>query len=45
VLTGQLSAAEILAGFAIQAGWLAVALVLFTALWRAGVRRYSAVGG
>ena len=45
ILTGQLSAAEMWAGFAIQAGWLAVALALFTTLWRAGVKRYSAVGG
>jgi ABC-2 type transport system permease protein len=45
VLTGQLGAAEMWAGFAIQAGWLAVALALFAVLWRAGVRRYSAVGG
>jgi ABC-2 type transport system permease protein len=45
VLTGQLSEAEMLSGFAFQAGWLAVALALFVTLWRAGVRRYSAVGG
>ncbi|MBN1976350.1 MAG: ABC-2 family transporter protein [Anaerolineae bacterium] len=45
ILTGQLSAAETWAGFAIQAGWLAVALALFVVLWRAGVKRYSAVGG
>jgi ABC-2 type transport system permease protein len=45
VLTGQLGAAETWMGFAIQAGWLAVALVLFAMLWRAGVKRYSAVGG
>jgi ABC-2 type transport system permease protein len=45
VLTGQLSAGEVWAGFAAQAGWLCVALVLFAALWRAGLRRYSAVGG
>ena len=45
VLTGQLSTAEIWTGFAFQAGWLAVALVLFAILWRAGVKRYSAVGG
>ena len=45
VLTGQLSAAEVWIGFAIQIGWLAVALTLFAVLWRAGVRRYSAVGG
>jgi ABC-2 type transport system permease protein len=45
VLTGQLSAAEMWIGFAFQAGWLAVALALFAFLWRAGVKRYSAVGG
>jgi ABC-2 type transport system permease protein len=45
VLTGQLSTGEIWTGFAIQAGWLATALIAFTVLWRAGVRRYSAVGG
>jgi viologen exporter family transport system permease protein len=45
VLTGQLSAGEVAAGFAAQAGWLCVALALFAALWRAGLRRYSAVGG
>ncbi|MBN1812847.1 MAG: ABC-2 family transporter protein [Anaerolineae bacterium] len=45
VLAGQLSAAEAWTGFAIQAGWLAVALILFAVLWRTGVKRYSAVGG
>jgi ABC-2 type transport system permease protein len=45
VLTGQLNAGEVWAGFAVQAGWLVVALALFAALWRAGLRRYSAVGG
>jgi len=45
VLTGQLSAAELRTGFAFQAGWLLVALVVFVVVWRTGVRRYSAVGG
>jgi ABC-2 type transport system permease protein len=45
VLTGQLNAGQVWAGFAVQAGWLVVALALFAALWRAGLRRYSAVGG
>jgi len=45
VLTGQLGATEMWTGFAIQAGWLAAALIAFAVLWRAGVRRYSAVGG
>jgi ABC-2 type transport system permease protein len=45
VLAGQLTPAEIGAGLAIQTTWLGVALLLFVALWRAGLRRYSAVGG
>jgi ABC-2 type transport system permease protein len=45
VLTGQLDPAELWTGFAFQAGWLAVALVLFVTLWRTGLKRYSAVGG
>jgi len=32
-------------GFALQAAWLLVALGLYASLWRAGLRRYSAVGG
>ncbi|MBN1891069.1 MAG: ABC-2 family transporter protein, partial [Thermoflexales bacterium] len=45
VLCGHLSGAELWTGLAFQAGWLAVALVLYTVMWRTGVRRYSAVGG
>jgi ABC-2 type transport system permease protein len=45
VLTGQLSVSDLATGFAVQASWLAVALALFATLWRAGVKRYSAVGG
>ena len=45
VLTGQVSGPDLWTGFAIQAGWLAVAVALFVTLWRTGVRRYSAVGG
>jgi ABC-2 type transport system permease protein len=45
VVTGQLDAAGLRAGFAVQAGWLLVAVVLFVVLWRAGVRSYLAVGG
>jgi len=45
VLMGQLDGAGLLTGFALQAGWLAVTLVAFGAIWRTGVRRYSAVGG
>jgi ABC-2 type transport system permease protein len=45
VLTGQLDEAALWMGFALQAGWLTVAAVLFCTFWRLGVRRYSAVGG
>lgn len=45
VLTGQLNAAELAAGFAVQGAWLAVALGLYQILWRRGVRHYTAVGG
>jgi len=45
VLTGQLAPIELLAGFACQAGWLVVALGLYAALWRLGLRRYVAAGG
>ena len=45
IITGQLSQAEMLAGFGIQTFWLAVALALYAILWRKGVRHYAAVGG
>ncbi len=45
VLTGQLSPTELWTGFTFQAGWLFVALTLFLVVWRAGLKRYSAVGG
>lgn len=45
VLTNQLSAPDLLVGFAAQIGWLAFAFALYAILWRVGVRRYSAIGG
>ena len=45
VLTGQLDDGALLTGFALQAGWLAVALFLYRLVWRRGLRRYAAVGG
>jgi ABC-2 type transport system permease protein len=45
ILTGQLSSAQTLTGFAFQTGWLAATLFLFTLVWRAGLRHYEAVGG
>lgn len=45
LLTGHLSPAKIGLGFAIQAGWLLVAVILYHIVWRSGLRHYSAVGG
>jgi ABC-2 type transport system permease protein len=45
ILTGQLSQAEILTGFALQIGWLLVAFGLYRRVWRRGLRHYAAVGG
>ncbi len=45
VLTGQVSGSQLVLGFAVQAGWLAVALALSAWVWNRGVRHYSAVGG
>jgi len=45
VLAFNLSQAEILFGFTIQAGWLAVAVLLTSLTWRLGLRRYTAIGG
>jgi ABC-2 type transport system permease protein len=45
VLTGQAARAALLKGFALQAGWLALAVTLYAVIWRAGLRRYAAVGG
>lgn len=45
ILSGQVDAAGMAVGFAIQAGWVAVAVGLYAVLWRAGLRRYAAVGG
>lgn len=45
VLTGQLDTFATFTGFGLQVGWLAVALFLYLIMWRAGLKRYSAVGG
>ena len=45
VLTGQLDTSGLWTGFALQAGWLIVALTLSAIVWRVGVKHYSAVGG
>ncbi len=45
ILTGQLTAGEILTGFGFQVGWLLIAVGLYRLAWRRGLRRYTAVGG
>jgi ABC-2 type transport system permease protein len=45
VLNGKLSTAETLEGMLIQCLWIGGALALANVLWRAGGRRYVAVGG
>jgi ABC-2 type transport system permease protein len=45
VLTTPLSDAALIQGFAIQAGWLVLTIIAARMIWRAGIRRYEAVGG
>jgi ABC-2 type transport system permease protein len=44
VLAGDLGTRELLTGLGLQAVWVAVGALLVAAVWRVGVRRYSAVG-
>jgi ABC-2 type transport system permease protein len=45
VLMGQLTASELLTGFAVQLFWVCIALALSFFTWQRGLRRYTAVGG
>lgn len=45
LLVNRLDAHAILLGFALQLGWLALALCLSMTLWRTGLRHYTAIGG
>jgi ABC-2 type transport system permease protein len=45
IAAGVLGDAEVLAGYAWQALWLVVLLLIVRGVWRAGLRRYTAVGG
>jgi ABC-2 type transport system permease protein len=45
VIMGQLEPGKMLAGFVAQGAWLIVAVVLYVFFWKAGLRRYAAVGG
>jgi ABC-2 type transport system permease protein len=44
LLLGRVSPREALVGFVAQGAWIALSLLLLARVWRAGVRRYSAVG-
>ena len=44
VMLGRLTLGETLVGYLVQLGWIAVALLTLRLVWRAGIRRYSAVG-
>lgn len=41
---GRMPPAQILPGFAQQVAWLAVGILVFRAVWAAGIKQYSAVG-
>ena len=45
ILLGHLNTADVLIGFAYQIGWLCTTLIIFTGIWRTGVRHNTAVGG
>ncbi|GAB4508689.1 MAG: ABC-2 family transporter protein [Anaerolineae bacterium] len=45
LLLGRLTVEQAVMGFGAQLFWLAVVLVLWATIWKAAVRRYSAVGG
>lgn len=45
VLLGELDGKGLMTGFAMQIGWLAVAIVAMRAAWNRAAIRYSAVGG
>jgi ABC-2 type transport system permease protein len=44
VAMGRRTGTDVLYGYAMQAGWIVVALVLLHVVWSRAVRRYSAVG-
>jgi len=44
VVMGVRTGSDIAVGFAMQAGWIVVTLVLLGLIWRRALRRYSAVG-
>lgn len=45
ILNGKLLWPQVLDGFQFQAGWIVLFLLLSYSLWKAGLKRYVAVGG
>lgn len=45
IVSGSITGPAILTGYALQATWVAVAASVALIVWRAGVRRYTAIGG
>ena len=45
IASGELDGSHVLHGYMFQALWLGVMAVIAVVIWRAGIRRYSAVGG
>ncbi|MDE2127129.1 MAG: ABC-2 family transporter protein [Armatimonadetes bacterium] len=41
---GKLEVAQVEQGFAVQLVWIGVAIAVYRAVWRSGIRQYSAVG-
>ena len=44
VLMGRIQGFELALGFMLQTGWTLAAALVVGAIWRAGIKRYSAVG-
>lgn len=44
VILGRIQAGDLITGYGAQIGWIAIAMVARVVVWRAGLRRYAAVG-
>ncbi|HAN14191.1 MAG TPA: hypothetical protein DCP73_00910 [Chloroflexi bacterium] len=44
VILGRVQAGDLITGYGAQIGWIAIAMVARVVVWRAGLRRYAAVG-
>jgi ABC-2 type transport system permease protein len=45
IASGALNASDLMVGFALQFVWICVCAIAVFAIWRAGIRRFTAVGG